>query len=420
GRLVENRLGCDGLLDDFRISKGTRDFTTIPTAPLKQDEQTLVLLPFDTSDQIQVSAQSAPEKERDHWGKESVGFNQPVEATSDNRWQQTEIGTWLASTVPLPTGPVKKGLSIRVGQNKASTICYDTKNGKVRGIWSNGFLKPSPERFGLIRAPSPIGQIHFSSAEGPGWNQPFQFIGSHVNQNRVTLEYRIGETTVFDSPWLETSPEHTCFTRTFEIGPGETPLELFVATAGEVKTSASQPHQFITTKQKAPVRIGCVGGTDIQSRISTDKEQGTASFVIPPRKTTQRFLIYYQINPELKPKPASNAPALSVPTSLQTQLIPGPPHWTKILTTKGLLSQNNAPYVVDTLTIPHENPYRALFFISGHDFLDNGDLAVSTVHGDVWLVSGVDADLNELKWKRFATGLFQPLGLKVVNNKIYV
>ena len=81
---------------------------------------------------------------------------------------------------------------------------------------------------------------------------------------------------------------------------------------------------------------------------------------------------------------------------------------------------DDAPYVVDTLSIPFENPYRALFFISGHDFLDNGDLAVATVHGDVWLVKGIDQNLKNLKWKRFATGLFQPLGLKVVQNKIHV
>ena len=431
GRLVEKTIGCDGLLDDFRISKGTRDFTVVPTAPLEQDDNTLFLLSFDSPDKIKISDRSEPgksvrvetaatENERDHWGKDAVGFHQPVEVTSDNRWQQTEIGSWLACTVPLPTGPVKKGLSIRVGESQEATICYDTASCKVRGIWSDGFLQPSPERFGLIKAPTPVGRIHFSTAEGPGWKQHCQFIGSHVNRKRVTLEYRIGETTIFESPWLETSPQRTCFTRAFEIGPGQEELELIIASASEVKVSAKQHHQFVTTNQSPPVRIGCVGTEITHSRISADQEQGTASFVIPPRKTTQRFLIYYQITPQDKTIPAEHTSRLSVPESLQTQLIPGPPRWTEILTTSGTISQQDAPYVVDTLTIPHENSYRALFFISGHDFLENGDLAVSTVHGDVWLVSGVDAELSELKWKRFATGLFQPLGLKVVNNKIHV
>jgi hypothetical protein len=38
----------------------------------------------------------------------------------------------------------------------------------------------------------------------------------------------------------------------------------------------------------------------------------------------------------------------------------------------------------------------------------------------VWVVSGIDARLDKLSWRRFATGLFQPLGLKVVGGTIYV
>src|SRR3954453_24210861 len=78
------------------------------------------------------------------------------------------------------------------------------------------------------------------------------------------------------------------------------------------------------------------------------------------------------------------------------------------------------PLVIDTLTVPYDNPWKALMFTSGHDFFENGDAAVCTVHGDVWTVSGIDRDLRNLKWRRFATGLFQPLGLKIVRNQVYV
>src|SRR6185437_15364594 len=40
--------------------------------------------------------------------------------------------------------------------------------------------------------------------------------------------------------------------------------------------------------------------------------------------------------------------------------------------------------------------------------------------GDVWLVSGLRGDSGELTWQRIASGLFQPLGLKVVGETIYV
>jgi hypothetical protein len=48
GRLVEGGLGCDGLLDDIRISKGAREITGVPKEPLKSDAQTIGLWNFDT------------------------------------------------------------------------------------------------------------------------------------------------------------------------------------------------------------------------------------------------------------------------------------------------------------------------------------------------------------------------------------
>jgi glucose/arabinose dehydrogenase len=42
------------------------------------------------------------------------------------------------------------------------------------------------------------------------------------------------------------------------------------------------------------------------------------------------------------------------------------------------------------------------------------------LNGDVWVVSGVDDTLKELKWRRYAAGLYEPLGLKVVDDKVYV
>ena len=52
----------------------------------------------------------------------------------------------------------------------------------------------------------------------------------------------------------------------------------------------------------------------------------------------------------------------------------------------------------------------------GHFFPD-GTAAVSTYGGDIWLVSGLDADLKEVTWRRFAPGMFEPLGVKVIDGK---
>ena len=58
---------------------------------------------------------------------------------------------------------------------------------------------------------------------------------------------------------------------------------------------------------------------------------------------------------------------------------------------------------------------------SGLDFLPGGrSLVVCDWDGDVWRVDGLDDPANVLTWRRIASGLFQPLGLKVVDGSIYL
>jgi hypothetical protein len=82
---------------------------------------------------------------------------------------------------------------------------------------------------------------------------------------------------------------------------------------------------------------------------------------------------------------------------------------------------------VDVLTPPDSNPWLAQLRLSGLDFLPDGDrVLVCSWDGDVWLVSGL-AGLAvektaepELKWQRIASGLFQPLGIKLVRGRVFV
>ena len=96
-----------------------------------------------------------------------------------------------------------------------------------------------------------------------------------------------------------------------------------------------------------------------------------------------------------------------------------PTQWPQWIETQGELG-TQTPFATDRITIPFENPYGTLFFITAHDFFSNGTAAIATMTGEVWLVKGIDEKLEKLRWKRFATGLHQPLGMKIVKDKLYV
>ncbi len=97
----------------------------------------------------------------------------------------------------------------------------------------------------------------------------------------------------------------------------------------------------------------------------------------------------------------------------------GPAQWPQWFETKGVRGEG-APYAVDTMPYPTNTPWNSLMHFGGHDFLSPDTAAVCTFEGEVWLVRGMDDSLARLRWKRFAAGLSQPLGLKVVEGKICV
>ena len=99
----------------------------------------------------------------------------------------------------------------------------------------------------------------------------------------------------------------------------------------------------------------------------------------------------------------------------------GPAQWPQVIETRGALGHSGAwPYVIDTIEPPFENPWKALLFFSGHDFLPDGSALLCTIQGDVWHVQGLDEKLDRVRWRRYASGLHQALGLVVAQGKVYV
>src|SRR5262245_52108756 len=123
---------------------------------------------------------------------------------ADNRWSQTDVGRFLASNLEISGAKIAKGLTIKVGSKNEGSVCYDTAACVLRGGWLGGFIRFDPARFGLISAPRLSGEIIFSLPKGPGWpGESVRYGGLHPRGDRVVLEYRVGEMTVLDSPWLE-------------------------------------------------------------------------------------------------------------------------------------------------------------------------------------------------------------------------
>lgn len=382
----------------------------------------------------------------------------PLEqVTDDGRWNQTDLGRYLASIIALPEGPVHKGLSICVGDGADATVCYDTKRLALRAVWAGGFLKFDPTRFGIINSPGIEGTLVYSSAERPGWQaDELRYLGMYVNGDRVVLSYKVDGIDVLESPWASGA------VRGPEVGPSLKLNQSDSAKEGEPDSQGKAPlgeggllvtRTFAIEPHENPLVLNATGTPRGRITISPAEDRRELEVIYTFDASAQDRM---QPQAELSDKPSVNVRALTRG---------GPSRWPQQVVTVGEVGDNDAAYVIDKIALPHENPYNALMFASGHGFFsgdrrqeagDGGqspevggqrlgqppiannqdptpgqqptanrqppapDMAVCTLHGEVWTVGGVDEDLDRLVWRRFATGLFQPLGMVVVDDVVHV
>jgi putative heme-binding domain-containing protein len=98
----------------------------------------------------------------------------------------------------------------------------------------------------------------------------------------------------------------------------------------------------------------------------------------------------------------------------------GPPRWPEVIETQGTLGSGPGPFVIDTIALPFDNPWKALMFVGDHDFQPDGTAFLCTMQGDVWRAEGLDSGLEKVRWRRVASGLHQPLGLVVADGLVHV
>lgn len=452
GRLVEGGIGNVGLIDEVRIRRGAHIINAVPDKAPDVDDNTVGLWHFDEiiektklKDEsklqspatavatvppanVATTQSNGKPKPPAHWGKEKIGFDQWEGDWVDNRWKDSQIGRWLSSVVALPGGAGRKMTSIRVGDQQQATVCFDAENAQVRAIWTGGFLRFNPARFGIIGAPSPDGAIIYQTHEQPGWtSSKVKFQGLHTHGERVVLSYDIDGVKVHESPWIEEVLGATLVTRTIEIGPSDAPLELAMFDRSKRLDSNVAGDAWLM-EDAGPISrcVGVRGWPEVVPVTTSIATGFRATFKIPAHTESRTFKLVYwsgaagdKVGWE-KLLAAVAVPQPSAEPVLRTLLKPGPAKWTAKIETELVIAPDDAPYVLDTFKLPFDNPYKSLLFTSGHDFLSNGDIVVCTVHGDVWRVrrAGLGPVTKGaaplLRWQRIATGLHQPLGLVVV------
>ncbi|HSZ56926.1 MAG TPA: DUF6797 domain-containing protein, partial [Tepidisphaeraceae bacterium] len=344
-----------------------------------------------------------------------------------------------------------RGITIKVGNNAA--MSFDTETLRWAGAWAGGFLDLSHTSEVRIQgngAAMPGGPLAFSTLVGPGWAKADNFTdprpgqfgalpaewahykGLYRHGQQVVLSYSVGNVDVLELPGSAMSRDSVAFTRTLHIAPSTQPLALLVC---DLAGGSPVVRSHFTSTSRNP-KIDADNSLTLTSRdgattvtvasppdgLKLELVENTRIVArLAPSPTPVNFkLIICKRSPELSRQSLDLPKSTSEIEDLPSLCKGGPALWGEPIVTQGHRAADNKAYVVDTIAPPENNPWHAWMRPVALDFFSDGRCAVSTMNGDVWIVSNIDDNLQRVSWKRFATGLYEPLGLRIVDDQIYV
>ena len=338
-----------------------------------------------------------------------------------------------------------KGVVVTLNEQKNTFLCYDTDLMRVSLAWTGDYLKFGNymKEISHPQPPEVAGTPVFGTMPGPGWAREGSFMdprqnkqgplpapwakyrGLYLHDRKVVLSYTVGSVNVLEMPGVATREGLTFVTRTIELDKAE--AMAFKVCDGLAAASPAQlpalPAVLVMPESDGTNFIGVALGGSFEAALVLTNGSLEVRLSGKQSAAEQLRLAMWRGPQQDVAKFERHARAVIGKRATVKSLIQGgPARWKEPVVTQGSLatSGSDGPYVVDTISENLTNRWGTRAFFGGFDFFPDGRVAICTFHGDVWIVSGLDAALDKLTWRRFATGIFQGLGLKVVDGKVYV
>ena len=343
-----------------------------------------------------------------------------------------------------------KSHAIMLADDRTAGVIFDTELLRMAAGWNGGQYVLTGTVYDWKHGPHPYvdGETVFETPVAPGWARDGSFSdpreegfgplpsdwakykGRYVFGDKVVLHYSVGDTNILEMSSLHADWGVELLARTIEVGPTREPLLLAVAASPGDQARQLSLKKLNTSQGPAVehlVHLGsedgtAVGVTGLSKKARWDTSTlGEIRLRIPKSSEVQRMTLYFSRTGSDRlgafAGALGNAPR---PERLEPYTRGGSAMYRQTVTTEGRLGDESGPWAVDELTLPFDNPWHSWFRPTDFAFFNDDRAAVATWSGDVWIVDGIDEDLGELTWRRFATGFHMPQGLEVVDGTVYV
>ncbi len=309
-----------------------------------------------------------------------------------------------------------------------TTIGYDLGTMRTIGAWTGGFLDFRDTLHHRLRAAGlPRARFDFLAGFGAdrwGWDgraenqvpelpqhrtwpeSQVRYDGHYTHGDEVVIAYTVQGRGVLESPLAVPADDREgsapVIHRRFTVAAGDQAIEMVLLPGGS--GARIEGAKAVTGDGDGPVywlHTEADGGADWRIGEGGELVLGFEAADADIAAT----LVY---GSEQEPAP--------MVADLAALTQGGPPRWLTTHTMRGSLAVSRfQDYVLDSLPVPLKNAYNTWMRTASLGFFPDGRLAVGTLSGDIWVVEGIDDGLGEVTWKRFAAGLYEPMGLKVVD-----
>jgi glucose/arabinose dehydrogenase/mono/diheme cytochrome c family protein len=340
--------------------------------------------------------------------------------TSLPPYQRMEMGNALMWTLEVaPENIAQKGIAIRLddgpgGVSKGRAwMVYDHDTMRLAAASTGAFVDWKGIAFDGSHGThtSLIGEKHLVLPNEPGWSlgsfddtrevakdgkrygpvAGLRFLGMYRHQGQSVLAAEVQGTRVLESPaWMDYGSTPVLI-RTVNVGEAQQPLLLRVA-----------PEDMNVTLK---------GSGELK------KEDGYWVARLAAGAKTRLFLSKVD-----QGSLDTMAGTFQSPLELDHLTKGGPAQWPQTVTTTSKAGTSEGAFLADDFPLPVDNPFHSWMRPGGFDFTPDGEAAIVAMwNGDVWRVDGVqEAAPAKLTWRRIASGLFQPLGVKFRGDELFI
>ena len=331
---------------------------------------------------------------------------------------------------------------VPLGEDRRAGMVFDSETMSYSMAWTNDqSLKASGMPFaGAHGAAAVMKESYnlFRTSMRPGWaktkemikkdprRQPYKsfprmgtlpkewahFKGHYVHNGKAIFSYTVSEGRVLDMPGIVKQKGLKALTRTVRV---ENPSASVMLLAENDDSQIEKTDQTFTVSLEGQACNFSL--VDFSKGVKLFVWENLLLCEVP--KGNSRFKVaMWAGDPAYQPAVRS---AAGKAEDLSKFTKGGTAQWGDPISVESELSDNQTDaYVVDKIGVPFNNPHEPKMRIGAFDFFKDGETAaVCTWDGDVWIVSNIDEKLDKVTWKRFATGLHEPLGLKIVNEKVH-